>query len=418
MAAVVEHHDALRLRFEIDPHGGENGWRQENAPAEPVAPFHQVDLSGLPASRRGEAFERTAVALQAGFDLSDGPLARLCLFNAGQPARLLWVAHHLVVDGVSWRVLLEDLEGAYRQAAQGLRVAFPPKTTSFQEWARRLDGYAGSEELARELDYWRETAGVPVPSLPVDFPSGGNLVGDEGTVSFELSAEETADLLKTLPSVYHNRIDDALLSALVRALAGWTGSPRLRVDLEGHGREPLFDDLDVSRTVGWFTSLYPVVLEAGDAGPGDALTSAKERLRAVPGRGIGYGLLGLEAAPAAEILFNYLGQVDSTSEESSLFRASTDSLGPSRSPRAHRTHPLEIVGIVTDGRLRITLTYGSRTYRRETAERLAADYAGALRQLIRHGRESEEVFTPSDFPKAGLDARGFDKLAALLAESD
>jgi len=178
------------------------------------------------------------------------------------------------------------------------------------------------------------------------------------------------DLLQTVPSVYHNRVDDALLSALARALAGWTGSPRLRVDLEGHGREPVFGDdgadddaLDVSRTVGWFTTLYPVVLEAGDTGPCDALVSAKERLRAVPGRGIGYGLLRflgdgeavrlLAAAPAAEILFNYLGQlgqVDASSDESSLFRASPASAGSARSRRAHRTHTLEIGGVVSPGR--------------------------------------------------------------------
>ncbi|HEX4959260.1 MAG TPA: amino acid adenylation domain-containing protein [Thermoanaerobaculia bacterium] len=424
MAAVVEHHDALRMRFDFRT----DGWRQENAPAEPATPFHQIDLSGLPAPRRDEAFEQAAADLQAGFDLAAGPLTRLCLF-AGQPARLLWVTHHLVVDGVSWRVLLEDLEGAYRQAVQGLRPILPPKTTSFQEWARRLTAHAGSDELARELDYWRETARAPVPRLPVDFVSGSDLVGDEAMVSFELTTEETSDLLQTLPSVYHNRIDDALLSSLARALAGWTGSPRLRVDLEGHGREPLSgdtgDDLDVSRTVGWFTSQYPVVLEAGDASPGEALVSAKERLRAIPGRGIGYGLLrylgGAEAAPAAtpaDISFNYLGQADAASGERSLFRASPAAAGPSRSPRGHRTHPLEIVGLVTDGRLRITLTYGSRAYAQETAERLAAGYAGALRQLIRQSRESEEVFTPSDFPKAKLDARNFDKLAALLAESD
>ncbi|HTG31557.1 MAG TPA: amino acid adenylation domain-containing protein [Thermoanaerobaculia bacterium] len=402
MASLVEHHDALRMRFDFHV----DGWRQENAPAEPVTPFHQIDLSGLPAPRRDEAFERAAAALQPGFDLSAGPLTRLCLFN---PSRLLWVTHHLVVDGVSWRVLLEDLEGAYRQVARGLRASFPPKTTSFQEWARRLAAHAGSEALARELDHWCEMARVPVPRLPVDFPSGetDDLAGDEATVSFELSAEETTDLLQTLPSVYQSRIDDALLSSLVRALAGWTGSPRLRVDLEGHGREPLFDDLDVSRTVGWFTSLYPVVLEAGDAGPGDALVSARKRLRAVPGRGLGYGLLRhlgnardiLEAAPAAEISFNYLGQVDGTFDERSLFRASTASAGLSRSPRAHRTHLLEIGGIVADGRLRITLTYGSRTHRRETAERLAAAYAGALRQLIRHGRESKEVLTAPRLPE-------------------
>jgi non-ribosomal peptide synthase protein (TIGR01720 family) len=395
--------------------------RQENAPAEPLTPFHQVDLSSLPASRRAGAYERAAEDLQGGFDLSAGPLTRLCLFSGDEPARLLWVTHHLVVDGVSWRVLVEDLEEAYGQAARGLSPTLPPKTTSFQDWARRLAGHAGSEALAGELEHWRETAREPVFPLPVDFPASAVLVGDEATVAFELSAEETTELLQALPAVYHNRIDEALLSALACALAGWTGSPRVRVDLEGHGREPLFEDVDVSRTVGWFTSLYPVILEGGDADPGEALLSAKERLRAVPGRGIGYGLLRyggaaqfLEAAPDAEILFNYLGQAGAASEDGSLFRVSTTSTGPNRSPRARRTHPLEIVGIVADGRLRMTLTYGSRTHRRETAERLAAAYAGALRELIEQSRESEEVFTPSDFAKAGLDADSFARVAALL----
>jgi amino acid adenylation domain-containing protein/non-ribosomal peptide synthase protein (TIGR01720 family) len=427
LAALVAHHDALRLRFARR----EDGWHQENAAAEPLTPFHQIDLSALPARRRGAAFDAAAAALQAGFDLAAGPLTRLCRFpeGEGKPARLLWVAHHLVVDGVSWRLLLEDLEGAYRQAAQGLDVVLPPKTTSFQEWSRRLAAHAGSAELAREREHWREVALAPVPCLPLDFglsaAEATDLVADQGTVACELTAEETRELLQGLPAVYHSRIDEALLSALARALAKWTGSPCLRVDLEGHGREPLSGDaagadegLDVSRTVGWFTSVYPVVLEAGDASPGDALVSAKERLRAIPGRGIGYGLLGLESAPPAEVLFNYLGQAGAASGEGSLFRASTESVGPSRSPRSHRTHPLEIVGLVSEGRLRITLAYGTHTHRRETAERLAADYARALRELIGQARESEEVFTASDFPKAGLDARGFDKLAALLAESD
>jgi non-ribosomal peptide synthase protein (TIGR01720 family) len=176
--------------------------------------------------------------------------------------------------------------------------------------------------------------------------------------------------------------------------------------------------------VGWFTTVYPVVLEAGDADPGAALVSAKERLRAVPGRGIGYGLLQaarlLDEPPAAEILFNYLGQAGATLEDLSLFRVSTagTGTGPSRSPRARRAHLLEVAGIVTEGRLRITLTYGSRIHRRETAERLAEAYAVALRQLLRHSEESEEVFTPSDFGKARLDAKSLARVAALLADDE
>jgi non-ribosomal peptide synthase protein (TIGR01720 family) len=144
-------------------------------------------------------------------------------------------------------------------------------------------------------------------------------------------------------------------------------------------------------------------------------------LRAVPERGIGHGLLCgrlLPEAPPANISFNYLGQVDATSDALSLFRASSDSAGPMQSARAHRAYPLEINGMVTDGRLQMVWTYGRRMHRRETVERLAAAYAGALRELIRHSRESEEVFTPSDFPEAELDARNFERLAALLAEPD
>jgi amino acid adenylation domain-containing protein/non-ribosomal peptide synthase protein (TIGR01720 family) len=432
MAAVVEHHDALRLRF--GRQGETDIWWQENAAAEPITPFHCIDLSNLPAPRRQEALEGAAATLQTGFDLSAGPLTRLALFEAGagEPGLLLWVAHHLVVDGVSWRVLLEDLEAAYRQTARGLRPTLPPKTTSFRDWALRLVEHAGAEVLAGELDHWLEVAQVTVPRLPVDFPAvGENTAGTEAAVSCELTAAETADLLQVVPSIYHNRIDEALLSALARALAGWTGCPRLRVDLEGHGREPLFEDLDTSRTVGWFTTCYPVILEAGDADSGKALMNAKERLRAVPERGIGYGLLRylaardggparlLAAVPAAEIIFNYLGQLESASGDPALFRLSTASAGSPRSPRGHRTHLLGISGMVAGGRLRITLTYSSRVHRQETAERLAAAYSRALRQLIQHCNGSEsEVFTPSDFPKAKLNDRSFNKLSALLDEPD
>ncbi|HYG62721.1 MAG TPA: amino acid adenylation domain-containing protein, partial [Thermoanaerobaculia bacterium] len=420
LAAVVEHHDALRLRFHRLRRGGEGGWRQENAAAEPVPPFHRIDLSGLPAACRPEARERAVALLQTGFDLAAGPLTRLALFDTGE---LLWAAHHLVVDAVSWRVLLEDLEDAYRQAARGLRPTLPPKTSSFRDWAVRLAAHAVQGAPAHELEHWLAVARTAVPPLPVDLQGGSDVAGAEDAVSFELTEEETGGLLQAVPAVCHSRVDEALLSALVRSLAAWTGSPRLRVDVEGHGRDPLFDDLDLSRTVGWFTSIHPVILEAGGGGPGEALVSVKERLRAVPGRGLGYGLLRylgeketaslLAAAPAAEISFNYLGRLDSG--ESSLFRPSLAPAASTRSPRALRPHRLEVGALVTGGRLRVTLAYGSRVLRRETAERLAAAFAGALDELIRHGRACErQVFTPSDFPKAGLDAGRFARLAADL----
>ncbi|HVR99451.1 MAG TPA: condensation domain-containing protein, partial [Thermoanaerobaculia bacterium] len=223
MAAIVEHHDSLRMRFHFVAREGEAGsWRQENAAAEPAVLFHHVDLSSLPAPRFREALERAGTALHACFDLSAGPTTRLSMFDAGdeQPALLFWVVNHLVVDGVSWRVLLEDLEEAYRQAARGLRPTLPPKTTSFQEWARRLEKHALDSALEAELSWWRQEVEAPSCNLPLDHPDGENTGASARLVSVSLDLDETRALLQEVPSVYRTQINDVLLTALTRALAG------------------------------------------------------------------------------------------------------------------------------------------------------------------------------------------------------
>jgi len=175
LARLAAHHDALRLRFVA----GDHGWRQLHA--EPLAPLLEADLTALPGEERTRALEAAAEQLQGGLDLARGPLFTAALFRLGEDGdRLLLTAHHLVVDGVSWRVLMEDLAAVL--SGQDL----PPKTTSFQEWARRLAGHA--EALAGEAGFWRETVQAPVPRLPVDFPEAANLVGDEASASFELTA--------------------------------------------------------------------------------------------------------------------------------------------------------------------------------------------------------------------------------------
>ncbi len=415
-AALAYHHDALRLRFARE----EDGWRQVNAAEEPVPPLTWIDLSEVPA-----ALEDAAAQLQTGFDLGRGPLARLAWFDLGPDlnGRLLWIAHHLVVDGVSWRVLLEDLESAYGEAT------LPPKTTSFRAWSERLAEHARSGALRDELAHWLAVARTWAPALPVDFPDGANTVGSADSVSFVLTPEETQALLQEVPAKYRTQINDALLAALAQALAGWTGATALRVDLEGHGREPLFDDVDLSRTVGWFTTQFPVVVDPGETGEaGRALAAVKEQLRRVPGRGIGYGLLrwladdptaerALRAAPPAEISFNYLGQLDGSAVAGgSRFRPAPERPGPLRSPRSHRTHLLEVSGLVAGGCLRMTLEYSANLHRRATLERLAAAYADALRRLA--GGSGEAVLTAADFKLAKLNEKNFRKLSALLAEAE
>jgi pristinamycin I synthase 3 and 4 len=414
--ALAHHHDALRLRFAHE----EDGWRQVNAAEEPVPPLTWIDLSEIPA-----ALEDAAAQLQTGFDLGRGPLTRLAYFDLGpdRNGRLLWIAHHLVVDGVSWRVLLEDLEAAYGA------LTLPPKTTSFRAWSERLAEHARSGALRDELEHWLEAARTWAPALPIDLPDGANTVGSVDSVSFVLTPEETQALLQEVPAKYRTQINDVLLAALAQALAGWTGATALRVDLEGHGREPLFDDVDLSRTVGWFTTQFPVVVDPGETGEaGHALAAVKEQLRRVPSRGIGYGLLrwladdpaaerALRAAPPAEISFNYLGQLDGSAVAGgSLFRPAPERPGPLRSPRSHRTHLLEVSGLVAGGCLRMTLEHSANVHRRATVERLAAAYADALRRLA--GGSGEAVLTAADFKLAKLNEKNFRKLSALLAEAE
>jgi amino acid adenylation domain-containing protein/non-ribosomal peptide synthase protein (TIGR01720 family) len=416
VAGLLEHHSAFSLRFE-PPAAEQPEWRQVSGAAITEPPFTRFDLAALPEERRRPALEEAAASLQASLDLAAGPLLRVALFGQGGEAaeRLLLVSHHLVMDGVSWRVLLEDLEILYRQLARGEAMALLPPTASFQGWAARLAEDAASPAAAAAEAYWLARLSPPPSPLPVDFgdePHARNTVASARSVTVLLEAEETRALLQDVPRAYRTRIDDVLLTALAEAFAGWTGSRRLLVDLEGHGRGDLFADLDLSRTVGWFTTLAPVLLDLrGAAGPGEALKAVKEQLREVPRAGAAHGLP--RSLPRAEVVFNYLGQLDQAVAPKSLFRPAAESPGPWRDARQPRAHLLEINGGVSGGQLRMGLRYSEHRHRRESMEELAERFAAALRGLIAHCLSAEAGgFTPSDFPLAGIGQAELDRLAA------
>src|SRR5258705_2581520 len=286
---LLAHHDALRLRFRRT----DSGWQQAHADWGGAVAFEHIDLSELEAAAQPAALTQHADRLQASLDLAAGPLLRAALFALGpQEQRLLLISHHLVIDGVSWRILLEDLHAAYTALERGEAVRLAPKTVSFKHWAAGLMAYAQSEEAQRECAYWQSIPWSQAPRLARDHLEGINSAGSARTVSARLNAADTQALLQEVPGVYHTQINDVLLTALVEAMAAWTGRRTLLVALEGHGREELLADVDVSRTVGWFTSLFPVLLDLDTArDPESALKSVKEQLRAIPRRGIGYGIL-------------------------------------------------------------------------------------------------------------------------------
>jgi amino acid adenylation domain-containing protein/non-ribosomal peptide synthase protein (TIGR01720 family) len=413
--ALLAHHDALRSRFEREPDGSWRPWIDEVQEGGQGL-FRAVDLGALGAPARAAAAASQAAALQESFDLAAGPLVRVALFTGGDAERLLLVVHHLVVDGVSWRILLEDLLAGYRQLGAGVPPRLPPKTTSFRSWAVRLQQLATSATVADERETWREIVTAAGRSLPRDFARGDNTVASSETVEVALSEEATRALIRDIPTAYRTRIDEVLLTALAQALCRWTGEPAVVVDVEGHGREDVFADVDLSRTVGWFTTLYPVRLTpGGEDDPGAALKSVKERWRAVPGKGLGYGLLRFlrgetELASPAEVVFNYLGRGDVAVPDAVPFRLVAGG-GPPHAPAQRRSHALEVSAGVDGGRLRMLWSYSRHLHERSTIERVAGDCSEALGRLIDHGLRPEAGgCTPSDFPLAALDQATLDRV--------
>ncbi|MCI0579839.1 MAG: amino acid adenylation domain-containing protein [Chloroflexi bacterium] len=426
---LLVQHDALRLRFVRSV----VGWQQFYADPSAETPFSVVDLSAVAGQELEAAFEREMTQTQASLDLADGPLLRAVLFDlgAGRPSQLLLIIHHLVVDFVSLQILLADLQTAYQQLVGGELVALPPKTTSFKYWAGRITAYGQSNALAEQVGYWLAASRNQVAPLPRDFPEGvqANTQASARTVETWLGLEETRALLQEVPQTYHTQMNDVLLAALIQAFARWTGVPRLWFDLEGHGREELFDDVNLSRTVGWFTTMFPVLLELRPAAPpGQTLKSVKEQLRGIPRRGLGYGLLRyfggspdpaeaasiqqkLRAQAQAEVSFNYLGQFNETAVSEGLFHLSKRSSGLWYSPQGRRPHLIDVHGIVVNDQLRLQWIYSANVHGRQTIECLAEDYMEGLRSLIEHCLSPEAGgFTPSDFPLAGLSQQQLDRI--------
>jgi non-ribosomal peptide synthase protein (TIGR01720 family) len=394
--------------------------------------------------------------LQASLDLSSGPLVRFALFEFVVPPsgglsnptnspeggttnsanRLLIVAHNLVIDSVSWGILLSDLDAAYQQLAQngsGEPILLPAKTSSFKQWAEHLAEYAHSDALRQEADYWLSESRRGIAPLPVDRYSNENTEASANVVSISLEVEETQALLHEAPQAYHALVNDLLLTAVAQTFARWTGNGSLLIDLEDHGREAVVGGLDLSRTVGSLSAVYPIILKLADGGGpmealGDSLKAIKEQLRRVPGGGVGYGLLRylsgneeiaerLRSLPQAEVRFSYLGQFDHILQESSPFAPSRRTISALRSPR-NRSHLLEISGATHRGRLRLDWTYSENLHRRETIERLAQDFIEALRRLIAHCQNPEVGgYTPSDFPLANVSQRQLDGLVARFSKT-
>ena len=415
---LMEHHDALRMVFRME----EGGVVQENLGIGDVTlEIDEQDLTDVADPK--VRLSQIAAALQASFHPETGPLLKLGLYRMNDGHRLLMVIHHLVTDGVSWRVLFEDLAQLLTQIEEGQPLTLPPKSDSFQTWARALDQYARQPRLLAELPYWRKVKNLSKEAfvLPRDFAAGSNLVKDIATQSFTLTKEETGALLTSAHNAFGTDTQDLLITALAMGLNRHWGARRLLLTLEGHGREEIVQDIDLSRTVGWFTSTYPVVVDV-DGGQDLAahITHVKENLRAIPHRGAGYGILthmtpkelldeDLKVHPP--IIFNYLGQFD-TDLSKLPFAVAAENAGSERHPEGERRFDWNVSVMAAGGRLEYSIIYSAKQYKEETMRAVLAAIQLRLRDLMDVClSKKERRFSPSDFTYKLLSQKQLDSLS-------
>ncbi|MEU6041875.1 amino acid adenylation domain-containing protein, partial [Actinomadura sp. NPDC047616] len=420
--AVLDRHDMLRARLETT---------DELLVTEPGS----VDVDAVLRRVGGIAPDVVAEQSRAAgrrLDPRAGVMTQLVWFDAGPDVDglLLWAVHHLAVDGVSWRVLLSDLADAGTAVAEGRTPDLAPVPVSYREWARELRARAGSPETLAELPAWIDLLSGPNPGL-ADRPLDADVdvvAAGVGQVTVTVPAEVTRALLTRVPAAFHAGIDDVLLAALTGAVTAWRPETRagILVDVEGHGRVPLTNGMDLSRTVGWFTSLHPVRLDAGDLdvtpGRQDAgrlVKRVKEQLRAVPSDGLGYGLLRhlnpdtaaeLAGLPVPQIGFNYLGRFAAGEPGRHWQPTGAGGLSGGADPRLAATHVLEAAGLVHDlpggPELELSLSWPVTLLDEPDVRSLAQAWADLLDGLA----DAPGGHTPSDFPLVSLDQDQIEEL--------
>jgi amino acid adenylation domain-containing protein/non-ribosomal peptide synthase protein (TIGR01720 family) len=425
---IQEHHDALRMTFKR-----KNGTilQTNHGPDYPFS-LQVWDLSDRPLYQARPIMLERANELQAGIDLVTGPLMKVGLFRLEDGDRLLIAVHHLVIDGVSWRIVFEDIEILYRhykKHKEGKTVQLPLKSDSFKSWSEQLSRYADSDTFLAEKEYWKELAGTVCDPIPKDFPAGTGDAIEVERLSFSLSETRTRQLLTDAHRAFGTTNDDLLLCALGLALSDTFNVDKAAVAFEGHGREDILPGIRVDRTVGWFTSLCPLLLDLSFKHDLDRqVIEIKERLRQMPGKGIGYGILkyltaehnkpGISFEFEPQVLFNYLGQFDADLAKKP-FKTAQESPGNFRSPRQQRRFELDVSAVVVNKQLTVTLSYSKQQYKSGTIRQLSQHYEENLNRIISFCcARKKRVATPGDFTYKKLSLDQVERLTEKYSIQD
>jgi non-ribosomal peptide synthase protein (TIGR01720 family) len=407
---LVKHHDALRLRFEKT----EGSWNASVTEHAVANVFTSINLTGSSAAEIDYAIETKLLELQTNQDLSSSGLFKTLFFKGGQgnPNKLLLIAHHLLVDNVSWQILVSDLESVYGQLMRDEEIALSPKTTSYYKWGNHLIGLSKSGGFDDEIEFWKGQK--TSEQIPIDIDSHLPIAEKSiKTLALEIDSAATENLLRNSNEAYHTKTEELLITALMLAFEKWANIRSFCLGLEKHGRK--YNEFDLTNTVGWFTTYFPVSLKIEEGTNfKSSILSIKEKLRSIPNEGIGFGVLrylkkldGLTQKP--QVIFNFLG-TQKLYNSDVLGKGKFISKGV-RSAESERHHLLEINAFIEEARLHLHFSFSEDFHKPETIRHLIGFFEFTLRQLIEHctTREASE-YSPSDFPEADLSQDDFDTL--------
>ena len=406
---LIRHHDSLRFNFYRST--GELYYNNEHLNGDIW--IQEFDLSELPSNEQKLQLKLMGEKFKSSFDIEKDLLFKACIFNLGQgERRLLITAHHLVVDGVSWRIILEDLNDMLQHQLREEEHSLPKKTHSVKEWVKALEEYSKVISI-EEQQYWSKVIENKI-AFPVDFYTEEDNLENISTLEAELSIEDTEKLLSEANTAYGTESNEILIIALALAMSKFIKGNEISLELEGHGREDISTKVDITRTVGWFTSMYPINLNIEGDDLNTKIKSIKERIRGVPNKGFDFGVLKYIRKTIKDhnryVRFNYLGEFDNTFSKA-VFENSYEESGLEQGRENHLTSLVEVVSMIIGKKLRISMTFSNKRYKEETVNSLLNDYLIQLHELINYCcNKNGKEFTPSDFDAVELSQEDLDSL--------
>lgn len=407
---LIKHHDSLRLNYQRKKEV--LYYNNEHLNELPAVDEH--DLSAYSFYEQAAKIQELGLKLKSSFDLEQGILFKAAVFNLGQEGQMILLsAHHLVIDGVSWRILLEDFSNILGQLNLNQEVILPAKTHSFKKWSEWLEDYSKSN-LTPARKYW-ESVFERNFYFPFDFNLGPDTMDKVEVLSVAIDQDATNQLRQAVNDIYGLEVGETLTIALALVISDITGLADVVFELEGHGRPETLAKIDLSGTIGWFTSIYPARFHISGHDLDFKLKSLKEQIRKIPGKGFDFGILKYLRNEFAShnnryLRFNYLGDFDNLFQKG-LFKSVNMDCGPDIGISNHLTSVLEINALILEEKLAINISYSRNKFQNQTVQSFLEKYLARLREIIAISCcESGKKFTPSDFTAVDISQEDLDSL--------